>query len=99
MPGSRNRPMCVLHSCILYSQKPPIPARVGAAAYIKRLTPKNIDVYAFLMEKDMVLAFQGFSNKSYDKSALLCFPFLKIQNTLKNQDSKAFLHSKYRKDI
>lgn len=54
--------MCVLHSSILHSWNPRIPARLEAAAYSKDETPKNIDVYAFQMEKDMVFAFQGYNS-------------------------------------
>ena len=61
--------------------------RVRTADYMTDITPKNIDVYIYIMERDTMFAFQGFSPKSYNKFALvsqLSFLFGKIQSTLKN---------------
>lgn len=69
-------------------RKPLHPRRVRTAVYMTHITPKNIDVYIYIMERDTMFAFQGFSPKSYDKFALvsqLSFLFGKIQSTLKNQ--------------
>lgn len=57
---------------LFYTEKiPHSPVRVRTAVYVTHVTPKNIDVYMFIMEKDMMFAFQGFSHKSYNKFVLV----------------------------
>lgn len=51
------------YTLVLHRPNPHIPVRVRTAVSITHITPKNMDVYIFIMEKDTMFALLGFSHE------------------------------------